>query len=99
MLLWMVAVAVTMIVENAILSVTFGATPGLKLNVFVLTFISYGVSWVINMIYKSSRDTAIDEMGKIQLQVYHAAITEKLENMAATERTGYELALKKGSSK
>lgn len=78
MVLWMALVMSTILAERMILVVTFDASRALLLNAYSLTVVSYVFSWVASMIYKSSRDTAINEMGRVQLQVYKAAIEEAL---------------------
>ena len=74
-----VAFAAILLIESTIFRVTFASTPAVVYTAMLFSAISYLVSWVINMIWKSNRDSAIHEMGYIELHMLQAAIEHQIE--------------------
>ena len=67
-----------LIIQRAIFTVTLQATFSVLLVSMLFTGIAYALSWVIGMCWRSSRDTAIHEMGDIELQVMKAVIEQAI---------------------
>ena len=77
--LWICAFVAVLLLQRAVLIVTFDAAPAFRLHGYLFTGIGFVLSWIINMLYKSNRDTAIHEMGRRELEVFAAGIQQKLE--------------------
>ena len=69
-----------LIIQRAIFTVTLEATFSVLLVSMLFTGIAYGLSWVISMGWKSSRDTMIHEMGIIEMKILKGVVEQAIAN-------------------
>ena len=68
-----------LLIESTIFQATFGSPPAVVYMAMLFSAISFLVSWIINMIWKSNRDSTINGMGYMELHILKAVIEQQIE--------------------
>jgi len=74
-----VAFLAIMLIVSTFFTVTFHSPKPVRYMAMLFAGIAFILAWGISMIWKSTRDSSINEMGYIELHMMKAAIEQQIE--------------------
>ena len=92
---WLCAMVGVILVQRTAMKMTFDSSQAEILITSCFTMVGFMLSWIINMLYKSNRDTAIHEMGSMELSMFQAVIEEQIKARKgeAARQGNYDISL------
>lgn len=67
-----------LMLQRLVFVVTLHASTSMIVIGMIFTGLAYFLSWVLCSMYKSNRDTAFDEMGNLEQEMYLAKLTQAI---------------------